>query len=500
MLFHCLVDEKDASNEAVTRSLIAVYNPAQVLCNSYFEVALSMLSILILVLVAAANTEDYRKEFEDALSKFSKQDGLLQSEPAAFRLQRYRSFSKFAKTVDEVNANDELTFSAENNFMSILTEEEQKSYMGLNLTGHIREDNSNKPEGIMNTKVAKSRDFSRNIGPIKNQGNCGSCWSFAATAALEGEIYFTNSRTGVSLSEQEYMECSTTNDGCQGGWMKDCYTYSQRSGRIAPSAAYRYTATDARNCRAKGKANALTITNTRVTGNIEINGDAELLKYANKHIVSVAIFTRSTFHSYSSGIYNDRNCNQQPNHAVAVVGYGSNYWKVRNSWGIGWGDRGYIKMSRDVNNICMISDYAHIPRVECRDNSCTVPDIDDDTDGGDDEGDDSDGDDSDGEGDDKEKLCKINIKLGKCYKKVDEARKQCHINNISKSKCIVTKINKCFYSTSRTASGNKFAEFYGPCEDDGSDDNNEGCDANAGLVMCRDCNCCMHKHMCRNIA
>ena len=109
-----------------------------------------MLSILILVFVATASTKDYRPAFEDALSKFSVR--LLQSKSPAHSLERYQSFTKFAKAVDEVNANDELTFSAENNFMSILTEEEKKAYMGLNLTGHINEEYSNNPAPVMNMK------------------------------------------------------------------------------------------------------------------------------------------------------------------------------------------------------------------------------------------------------------------------------------------------------------------------------------------------------------
>ena len=648
-----------------------------------------MLSILILVLATTAiNTKDYRLDFDAAYAKFSARDGLLRSEPPAVHLQRYASFCKFAKTVDDVNANNELTFSAENNFLSILTDEEKKSYLGVNLTGHFHEEKTNKPKLLTVGQVAESRDFSKKIGPVKDQGNCGSCWTYAATAALEGEIYFTNSIEDVSLSEQEYMECSTTSDGCSGGWMEWCYDYSKDSGRIAPSTAYPYEQKDTMRCRASGKANALMDTNTKVTGNIKISGDAELLTYANKHIVSVAIKVVSTFHSYKKGIFNDKSCNEQPvNHAVAVVGYESEFWLVRNSWGAGWGDDGYIKMSRKINNICHISTHSHIPKVECRDNSCTAPVIDND-DGGDeesdgdecvdletscpswaqsgycehakygaymlenclkscsscetndnDDGDDADdecvdletscpswaqsgycddaaygaymiencpkscsscenndnddeddagdecvdletscpswaqsgycndatyraymlencpescnscennedddgddkddGDDNDDSGDDendgddegdndgdgkddgddkddgsdKEDICKIQVvRLGKCIKTEKLALEECENNAIPENKCVVTKVANCYFTNS---AGSDFVEYYGPCKDEGSDgkdddggddnddENSEGCDANAGLVMCNDCNCCIHKHMCDNPA
>ena len=344
--------------------------------------------------------KDYRMEFEVAVNKFGVHNH-LKSESLLAHNNRYKEFCKFAKKVEEINSNKDATYLAVNNFMSILTEVERNSYLGLNITGHevsgdflmaFQEDNT----ADIELQVASSRDYSKKISDVKDQGGCGSCWTYAATAALEGEIYFTTGETKVSLSEQEYMECSTRRDGCQGGWMEDCYAYSIKNDRIAPTSAYRYTGKDSMQCQASGKANALTETNTRLTRNVEIKGDSQLLKFADKHIVSVAIEVVNSFHGYAGGVYNEKNCNNQANHAVAVVGYGkqgnSKFWKIRNSWGKGWGDKGYILMSRDINNQCLISTYSHIPEVECRGNSCQAPDDGDDSDDG---GDDDGGDDTD---------------------------------------------------------------------------------------------------------
>merc|ERR1712110_416367 len=223
--------------------------------------------------------------------------------------------------VKAINSNDELTFEAENNLFSVLSEDERNSYLGLNITGHTDEEVQMAP--ILTTVAASSRDYSRKISALKDQGSCGSCWTFAATAALEGEIYFKTSKTGVSLSEMEYMECSTTRDGCQGGWMKDCYSYSKSKDRIAPTSSYPYTPRDSRRCNAAGKQNALTQTKTRVVGNIDIRGDSQLLKYADKHIVSVAIKVVNSFQIYKSGVYNGGGCQSAANHAVGLVGFGS---------------------------------------------------------------------------------------------------------------------------------------------------------------------------------
>ena len=455
-----------------------------------------MLSILILVLATTASSaKDYRLAFEAAYAKFSARDGLLRSEPHKFHLLRYLCFCKFAKTVDDINANNKLTFSAENNFLSILTDDEIKSHLGVNLTGHFREVITNKRAPLTVGEVAESRDFSKKISPVKDQGNCGSCWTFAATAALEGEIYFTNSIKEVSLSEEEYMECSTTSDGCSGGWMEDGFDYSKDSGRIAPSTAYPYEQRDSRRCRASGKANALEDTNTKVTGNIKISGDAELLKYASEHIVSVAIKVVSTFHSYKKGIFNDNSCNQQqPDHAVAVVGYRSDHWLVRNSWGAGWGDKGHIKMSRKINNICHISTYSNIPTVECRDNSCTAPVIDND-DSGDDE---SDGD----ECVDLKTSCPYWSESGLCN---DATHETYMMENCPKS-CTVDLETSCpswaeaGYCDDTTYEAYMMETCPKSCSSCGNNDDDDECDANAGLVMCNDCNCCIHKHMCDNPA
>ena len=333
-----------------------------------------MFKILILAFVACAGATDFRKMFSEAMEKYRDQAGISETEPTARTKKRFEAFVKFAKLTAAINANKKFTFKSVNNFLSILTDEEKQSRLGLNQTGQLSSSMYEQPALTSNLQAARSRDFSSKISPVKDQGGCGSCWTFSATAALEGEIYFTTGTEGVSLSEQEYMECSTYYDGCGGGWMEDCYTYSVREGRIAPTNAYLYSGRDAMWCQSSGRANALTQTNIKIIGNIPIQGDYNLLQYADQHIVAVAISVVDSFYGYSTGVYNEYYWNQV-NHAVAVVGFGSDYWLVRNSWGQAWGARGHIKMSRNVNNICGISGSANIPRVECANNSCRSPDI-----------------------------------------------------------------------------------------------------------------------------
>ena len=459
--------------------------------------------LLILTALVAGALSDRRSDFRAAMEKFAQADGLPMSEPPSVVRARFQAFNQFADVVDEVNSNPDIPFTSECNFLSILTEEERKAYQGFNASGHEADAAELVDERlVLRQNIPESRDFSDRIGGIKDQGSCGSCWTFAATAALEGEMYFVNSKKGMSLSEQEYMECSTTRDGCNGGWMEDCYTYTQKTGRIAPTSAAPYKGKDSRKCNYGKVANAMTQANVKLSGNINIRGDAKLLQYAAKHIVSVAIWVGTKFSSYKTGRYVDKGCNKQPNHAVAVVGYGKlggkKYWKVRNSWGTGWGNKGYILMDREKENMCYISRYSHIPKVECRNDKCKSINPDDGSDDGDDGNDGDDGD--DGDDDEDQKLCLHKINLGECSKTEKAAKKTCENKNISEEDCVIAKVKKCFYAPSGRDSGKNFVEVMMPCgNDDGDDGGNDGeCDSAAGLVLCSDCNCCKHKHMCQD--
>jgi len=481
------------------------------------------LFLLLSALVAGTLAADsMQQRYQKAWNAFHVQEG-LKSEAPALQKKRYLEFKKFATMVDEINANKDISFTAECNAFSIETETERLSHMGLNVSGHEAPEVSAFEERLVErADIPASRDFSKKIFGVKNQGRCGSCWTFAATAALEGEIYFQNSKAGVSLSEQEYMECSTTRDGCQGGWMADCYRYTQSSGRIAPTSAAPYTGTDSRKCSYGNVKNAMNINGVKLTGNIPFRGDAKLLEYAASHIVSVAIHVSNSFMSYKTGIFGDKSCMKQPNHAVAVVGYGTQggkkYWKVQNSWGTGWGDKGYILMNRDMQNTCYISTYSHIPRVQCANAAdCTPADPNDGSDGSDGSDDDEGKDDEDeGKDDDEEenndddedeggKLCEKRISLAqKCLKNERQAAKACANSGIPN--CAIVRMNKkCYYPESKK-SGTKYIELMVPCEkdDEGKDDSDKDdkkdgeCDANAGLVFCLDCKCCKHEHMCDN--
>ena len=224
-------------------------------------------------------------------------------------------------------------------------------------------------------------------GAVKSQGSCGSCWTFGAMSPLEGNYYIMTGEKKV-FSEQEYLDCAPESDGCGGGWMEWCYNYNIRTGHMALQSDVPYAATSVASgsgaCKWASKDNAFT--KAKVASIRYTKGPAGLQTALQEGIVTVTIMVTDSFGGYRSGVwvcYED-NCLTSINHAVSVVGYGSQsgirYWNVRNSWGSTWGDGGYIKMTRDdeTQNVANIHYYdGNMPVFECKSGqTCTKPDWD----------------------------------------------------------------------------------------------------------------------------
>lgn len=216
-------------------------------------------------------------------------------------------------------------------------------------------------------QIPSAVDWRRNnsVTPVKNQGSCGSCWAFSTTGAVEG---ISAIKTGnlTSLSEQQLVDCSDGkygNDGCNGGWMDLAFKYIIKKGGIESTFDYPYVAEDGR-CAAKKKLYVASI-----SGYYDVyNSTSALLNATAQQPVSVAV-DASLFQFYSSGVFSDNSCTSNVNHGVLVVGYnstsnGTDYWIVKNSWGTGWGQAGYIFMNRNSTNpdgLCGINAYASYP-------------------------------------------------------------------------------------------------------------------------------------------
>ncbi|CAF0801614.1 unnamed protein product [Didymodactylos carnosus] len=212
------------------------------------------------------------------------------------------------------------------------------------------------------------------VSAVKDQGQCGSCWAFSSTGALESH-HARSSGKLVSLSEQQLVDCSTNwgNNGCEGGLMDNAFKYVHDNKGIDDEATYPYQGKDQASC----KFRRASVTST-CDGFVDIpegNETALQQALALEGPVSVAIdASQESFQFYTSGVYSEPKCSStELDHGVLAVGYGvandpikgkQEYYIVKNSWSEHWGDKGYIKMARNKKNMCGIASAASYPIVK----------------------------------------------------------------------------------------------------------------------------------------
>eukprot|EP00920_Eleutheroschizon_duboscqi_P032989 GHVT01079566.1.p1 GENE.GHVT01079566.1~~GHVT01079566.1.p1 ORF type:complete len:335 (-),score=15.88 GHVT01079566.1:243-1247(-) len=209
-------------------------------------------------------------------------------------------------------------------------------------------------------KAPDTKDWRQDgyVTAVKDQGQCGSCWSFSTTGATEGQ-YFKKKGKLVSLSEQNLVDCSSKygNMGCKGGLAIWTYGYIKDNG-IMSEKAYPYVGKQ-KDCKFVQSQVV-----TRCTGYKQSpTGDEAALKTMVASVGPIAVGIdagQASFRLYKSGVYDEPECSKtKANHAVLIVGYGTedgqDYWLVKNSWGPKWGLDGYIKMSRNKQSQCAIA-------------------------------------------------------------------------------------------------------------------------------------------------
>jgi len=278
-----------------------------------------------------------------------------------FRFRIFRENLKFI--VAENEAQEGYTLDA--NFMAALTPEEQKQYYGINITALPVEEDFEAPYPLPDddeapTSGSKLWREEGKVAAVQNQGSCGSCWAFAGIAATEGH-YAIATNDLKKFSEQEFVDCAyTSRDGCNGGWYWDAYNRVLSKQRLALLSDYRYTARSGR-CQGDSKPNGLT--GVKFTGTAKTSGDSALAAGLSKGPVAMAFEIKGGFNYYKSGVLSIHNCGRTPHHAMAVTGYTPEFWEIKNSWGSRWGDQGYVRFSRKINNMCGVSTWNAYPKL-----------------------------------------------------------------------------------------------------------------------------------------
>jgi len=193
------------------------------------------------------------------------------------------------------------------------------------------------------------------VTPVKNQGQCGSCWSFSTTGALEG-AYFNTYGTLPSFSEQQLVDCDNRKNGgkdmgCNGGLMDNAFTWIEKNGGLCSEDDYPYTSGDTKTA-GTCQTTCDVVDNSVVTTFTDVHpsNDVDMMTALSKQTVSIAIEAdQQAFQLYKSGVFTGT-CGTNLDHGVLTVGYGTldgqDYYKVKNSWGGTWGDEGYILLGR----------------------------------------------------------------------------------------------------------------------------------------------------------
>ena len=264
--------------------------------------------------------------------------------------------------IEEQNASGNNTHTLGTNHMSDWTEEEYNKLLGY------------KPELRLGERQEKWLDVSEPMAdeinwvekgavtPVKNQEQCGSCWAFSSTGAIEGAEFLHGTKQLVSLSEQNLVDCSKQNHACQGGLMDYAFEFVETHPLMRES-DYPYTGHHSTYSKCK-------YDESKGVGHVKGYNDVpsrqvdQMKKFLENGPVSVAIEAdKSVFQSYRSGVITSRLCGKKLDHGVLAVGYGSedgeDYFLVKNSWGASWGMRGYVKIGQ--NDVCGILDQPSQP-------------------------------------------------------------------------------------------------------------------------------------------
>lgn len=258
---------------------------------------------------------------------------------------RERIFLENLAKINAHNGNEFKTYEMGlNQFSHLTTEEFAQTYLGtiVKTEAHNIESTDDLKVGDVDWTTQGA------VTPVKNQGQCGSCWAFSATGGLEG-LSKLSAGTLESFSEQQLVDCSGSfgNQACNGGLMDNAFKYVKANG-IVHEDEYPYKAVKQTCSKNSGPF--------KIGGFTDIKDCNTLATALTGRPISVAV-DATNWSPYKSGVFN--NCKTSLNHGVLLVGVTDQYWKVKNSWGTSWGESGFVRLAR--GNTCGICNVASYP-------------------------------------------------------------------------------------------------------------------------------------------
>jgi hypothetical protein len=303
-----------------------------------------------LALALASSTPLSEDQFQFLFTRFAAQYGRQYATGAFF--SKYNTFKQNVNAVMAHNAGNHSYTMAINEFGD-LSFDEFSARFGLKSVGTVDSPATPPPaprapaKRVFRDIPAKVDWREKNVvSAIKQQGHCGSCWAFSATAAIEGAIAIAGGPL-YDLSESQLMDCGRDfgNYGCEGGLVDRAFDYVKARGGLCETKDYPYQPKDGP-CAETSCARTTPIVAYK---KLETVGQVELDAALTQNVVAVSVCANSNFQFYSGGVFRGP-CGRKLNHAVALVGYDTTSEKpvyhLRNSWGTSWGEQGYMRFSK----------------------------------------------------------------------------------------------------------------------------------------------------------
>lgn len=325
--------------------------------SKFFITALIVTSISLGIIAAnALNKQSESNTYTSEDHQLFQSWKIQQSKAYSSSAEHQYRLNIFLNNVETIKAHNEKESSwtmGVNLFADLTTEEFRAQKLGVRIP---QEELSKNVEGgkcpsIDSSKLPESVDHTvtGGVAPVTDQKKCGSCWAFSATASIEF-CHWKKTRRLLQLSQQELVDCATGiwgDLGCNGGWPARAFRYVHSEGQML-NEDYPYVGKDER-CK-KDKRKVVATTEEAIS--VQPKCPSALMKAASERVVSVLLDAES-FRLYKTGIMDSSSCGIIMDHAVNLVGYGTdekgnNFYKIRNSWTDSWGEDGYIRIANDM--------------------------------------------------------------------------------------------------------------------------------------------------------